>query len=184
MNRESLYDNFLILYEWMGDSTLCVKSKLIIWTLWYSDAALESPELLTPPLHHSSTLLDNEEEEEEGYEAFDEEEEPEEEEEGGEGQQLYKQLKAKRRYTRHRMAPKKTVHHKGFIDRNSVLLKDLRMVKRAQKEEEPVVQVFFTRNGELLGRVESVVPKGGFYPTISLGGERETVKVDLRPLSG
>ena len=45
-------------------------------------------------------------------------------------------------------------------------------------------QVFFTRNGALLGRVEALVPRGGFYPTISLGGKKETVRVDLRPLSG
>ncbi|KAF2358253.1 SPRY domain [Trinorchestia longiramus] len=74
----------------------------------------------------------------------------------------------------------------GFIDRNSLLIRDLGPARKSKgrKEGEPVVQVFFTRNGCLLGRVEAVVPKGGFFPTISLGGQKETVRVDLRPLSG
>uniref|UniRef100_A0A2P2I4T9 SPRY domain-containing protein 3-like n=1 Tax=Hirondellea gigas TaxID=1518452 RepID=A0A2P2I4T9_9CRUS len=74
----------------------------------------------------------------------------------------------------------------GFINRNSLLIKDLKPPRRpvGKKGGEPVVQVFFTRNGCLLGRVEAVVPKGGFFPTISLGGRKETVRVDLRPLSG
>lgn len=49
----------------------------------------------------------------------------------------------------------------------------------------PVVpQVFFTRNGKLMGRREMVVPPGGLYPTIGMLSNGEKVKVDLHPLSG
>lgn len=47
-----------------------------------------------------------------------------------------------------------------------------------------VWQVFFTRNGKLMGRREVVVPPGGFYPTVGMLSSGEKVKVDLHPLSG
>jgi len=47
-----------------------------------------------------------------------------------------------------------------------------------------VVGVYFTRNGEMIGRKEIRIPKGGFYPTIGMMGCEEKVRVDLRPLSG
>ncbi|CAF90058.1 unnamed protein product, partial [Tetraodon nigroviridis] len=47
-----------------------------------------------------------------------------------------------------------------------------------------VVQVFFTRNGKLMGRREMVVPPGGLYPTVGMLSSGEKVKVDLQPLSG
>lgn len=49
----------------------------------------------------------------------------------------------------------------------------------------PVVpQVFFTRNGKLMGRREMAVPPGGLYPTVGMLSSGEKVKVDLHPLSG
>ncbi|KAK7086690.1 hypothetical protein SK128_007650 [Halocaridina rubra] len=46
------------------------------------------------------------------------------------------------------------------------------------------VQVFFTRNGQMIGRREVALPRGGFYPSISMGSLDERVRVDLRPLTG
>lgn len=45
-------------------------------------------------------------------------------------------------------------------------------------------QVFFTRNGKIIGKKESILPQGGFYPTIGMLSSGEKVKVDLHPLSG
>jgi len=47
-----------------------------------------------------------------------------------------------------------------------------------------VLQVFFTRNGKLMGRREMRVPPGGLYPTVGMLSSGEKVKVDLHPLSG
>lgn len=47
-----------------------------------------------------------------------------------------------------------------------------------------VLQVFFTRNGKLMGRREMAVPPGGFFPTLGMLSSGEKVKVDLQPLSG
>jgi len=52
-------------------------------------------------------------------------------------------------------------------------------VKQGEK-----VQVFFTRNGKIIGKKEVVLPKGGFYPTIGMMSSQEKVKVELKPLSG
>ena len=63
------------------------------------------------------------------------------------------------------------------------------------------VQVYFTRNGKIIGKKEAVLPKGGFYPTVGMMSSQEKVeiradqsrhltdiffqvKVELRPLSG
>lgn len=45
-------------------------------------------------------------------------------------------------------------------------------------------QVFFTRNGKVVGRREVALPVGGLYPTIGMMSTGEKVKVDLHPLSG
>ena len=45
-------------------------------------------------------------------------------------------------------------------------------------------QVFFTRNGKIIGKKDAVVPSGGFFPTIGMLSCGEKVKVDLHPLSG
>lgn len=45
-------------------------------------------------------------------------------------------------------------------------------------------QVFFTRNGKVVGRREVALPVGGFYPTIGMMSTGEKVRVDLHPLSG
>ncbi|KAK8387456.1 hypothetical protein O3P69_018191 [Scylla paramamosain] len=46
------------------------------------------------------------------------------------------------------------------------------------------VQVFFTRNGQMIGRREVELPRGGFFPSISMGSINERVRVNLRPLTG
>ncbi|XP_042238419.1 SPRY domain-containing protein 3-like [Homarus americanus] len=46
------------------------------------------------------------------------------------------------------------------------------------------VQVFFTRNGQMIGRREVALPKGGFFPSVSMGSINERVRVDLHPLTG
>ena len=46
------------------------------------------------------------------------------------------------------------------------------------------LQVFFTRNGKLMGRREVGLPPGGLYPTVGMLSSGEKVKVDLHPLSG
>lgn len=45
-------------------------------------------------------------------------------------------------------------------------------------------QIYFTRNGKVIGKKEVRIPKGGFYPTIGMMSCQEKVRVDLRPLSG
>lgn len=45
-------------------------------------------------------------------------------------------------------------------------------------------QVFFTRNGKVVGRKEMILPAGGLYPTIGMMSAGEKVRVDLYPLSG
>ena len=46
------------------------------------------------------------------------------------------------------------------------------------------IQVFFTRNGKLIGKKDVFLPKGGFYPTVGMMSTQEKVWVELRPLSG
>ncbi|KAJ8369993.1 hypothetical protein SKAU_G00100210 [Synaphobranchus kaupii] len=53
-----------------------------------------------------------------------------------------------------------------------------------QESEDRKVMVFFTRNGQVMGKREVGVPAGGFYPTIGMLSSGERVKVDLHPLSG
>lgn len=46
------------------------------------------------------------------------------------------------------------------------------------------VQVFFTRNGKVIGKKEVHMPRGGFYPTVGMMSSQEKVRVELRPLTG
>ena len=46
------------------------------------------------------------------------------------------------------------------------------------------LQVFFTRNGKIIGKKEVMLPKGGFYPTVGMMSAQEKVRVELKPLSG
>jgi len=46
------------------------------------------------------------------------------------------------------------------------------------------VQVYFTRNGKIIGKKEVLLPKGGFYPTVGMMSNQEKVRVELKPLSG
>jgi len=45
-------------------------------------------------------------------------------------------------------------------------------------------QIYFTRNGKIIGKKEIRIPNGGFYPTVGMMISDEKVRVDLRPLSG
>ncbi|XP_067843009.1 SPRY domain-containing protein 3-like [Heptranchias perlo] len=53
----------------------------------------------------------------------------------------------------------------------------------SQHQSKKVV-VFFSRNGKIIGKKESWIPLGGFFPTIGMLSLEEKVKVDFRPLSG
>ncbi|XP_067890808.1 SPRY domain-containing protein 3-like [Heterodontus francisci] len=53
----------------------------------------------------------------------------------------------------------------------------------SQHQSQKVV-VFFSRNGKIIGKKESWIPHGGFYPTIGMLSSEEKVKVEFRPLSG
>ena len=44
--------------------------------------------------------------------------------------------------------------------------------------------VFFTKNGEMVGKTKVSMPKGGLYPLVGMLSEGEKVQVDLQPLSG
>lgn len=48
----------------------------------------------------------------------------------------------------------------------------------------PGVQVFFSRNGSMIGSKEMTIPKGGFFPTVGMLSTAEKVRVDLHPFSG
>jgi hypothetical protein len=45
-------------------------------------------------------------------------------------------------------------------------------------------QIYFTRNGKMIGKKEVRIPNGGFYPTVGMMSSDEKVRVDLKPLSG
>lgn len=46
------------------------------------------------------------------------------------------------------------------------------------------VDVYFTRNGIIIGQKQVSIPRGGFFPTIGMLSTAEKVKVDLHPLTG
>lgn len=65
------------------------------------------------------------------------------------------------------------------------------VLNRKQPEEEveevesgPGVQVFFSRNGSMIGSKKIAIPKGGFFPTVGMLSTAEKVRVDLHPFSG
>jgi len=55
---------------------------------------------------------------------------------------------------------------------------------QAPNKQGDKVQVFFTRNGKVIGKKDVFVPRGGFYPTVGMMSSQEKVRVELRPLSG
>lgn len=61
---------------------------------------------------------------------------------------------------------------------------DLMWGGEGQDESGTKVQIFFTRNGKIVGQKQICIPKGGFYPTVGMLSSCEKVKVDLRPLTG
>lgn len=44
--------------------------------------------------------------------------------------------------------------------------------------------VFFTKNGEMIGKTKVSMPKGGLYPIVGMLSKGEKVQVDLQPLTG
>jgi len=54
----------------------------------------------------------------------------------------------------------------------------------ARRESGVKVQIFFTRNSKFIGKKDTTIPRGGFYPTVGMMSCKERVRVDLRPLSG
>jgi len=55
---------------------------------------------------------------------------------------------------------------------------------QAPQETGVKVQIFFTRNSKFIGKKDTTIPRGGFYPTVGMMSCQERVRVDLRPLSG
>ncbi|CAG2105020.1 unnamed protein product [Medioppia subpectinata] len=55
---------------------------------------------------------------------------------------------------------------------------------RLEEQSWGKVEVFFTRNGVIIGQKEISIPKGGFYPTVGMLSTAEKVRVDLHPLTG
>jgi hypothetical protein len=53
-----------------------------------------------------------------------------------------------------------------------------------ESQSGPKVEVFFTRNGVIVGQKEIAIPRGGFFPTIGMLSSAEKVKVELHPLTG
>ena len=60
--------------------------------------------------------------------------------------------------------------------------------RKAKKEKaEKIIKkctVYFTKNGELVGETECVLPSGGFYPVVAMLSSDEKIRVNLRPLTG
>ncbi|KAL5006891.1 hypothetical protein ScPMuIL_015697 [Solemya velum] len=52
------------------------------------------------------------------------------------------------------------------------------------EEKGTKVQVFFTRNGKIIGQKHVHIPRGGFYPTVGMLSSCEKVRIDLRPMTG
>lgn len=61
-----------------------------------------------------------------------------------------------------------------------------RAVKKGKRPSEQATSctVYFTKNGEVVGETECVIPKGGFYPVVAMLSKGEKVTVDFSPLSG
>lgn len=63
-----------------------------------------------------------------------------------------------------------------------------RVRERSRKEEECDSErtciVYFTKNGEMVGETECVVPGGGFYPVVAMLSQGERCRVNINPLSG
>lgn len=53
-----------------------------------------------------------------------------------------------------------------------------------QKQSSRFVEVFFTRNGKMVGMRRVKVPSGGFLPSVGMLSFSEKVKVNLKPLTG
>ena len=57
--------------------------------------------------------------------------------------------------------------------------------KREQRDRNTrTCVVYFTKNGEKVGNLECVLPKGGFYPIVAMLSEGERISVNFNPLTG
>ena len=54
----------------------------------------------------------------------------------------------------------------------------------ASKQQTQTCLVYFTKNGEKVGEVECVLPKGGFYPVVAMLSRGEQIRVNFSPLTG
>ncbi|KAK3583254.1 hypothetical protein CHS0354_011138 [Potamilus streckersoni] len=69
-------------------------------------------------------------------------------------------------------------YHESDTDEGDLYEKD------GEEEGGFKVNIFFTRNGTILGQREFWHPKTGLFPTVGLFSSCEKVKVNLRPLTG
>ena len=56
--------------------------------------------------------------------------------------------------------------------------------KQKSDRSERTCTVYFTKNGERVGDVECVIPKGGFYPVVAMLSQGERIRVNFDPLTG
>ena len=58
--------------------------------------------------------------------------------------------------------------------------------RRSEREEasRAKCEVYFTKNGERVGKTDCLVPRGGFFPVVAMLSAGEKVKVNLQPLTG
>lgn len=56
--------------------------------------------------------------------------------------------------------------------------------KKSKFKQKKLVEVFFTRNGSIIGVRCVEMPASGFYPSVGMLSTNEKVRVDLRPLTG
>ena len=127
----------------------------------------------------ASELSDQEEEEEEDLELFDSDEEDS-------NGIVLQDLNRAEQLARH-IAQRFPIHPHG-INRRGQRFDVLNRKQPERNEEEvepgPGVQVFFCRNGSMIGSKEIAIPKGGFFPTVGMLSTAEKVRVDLHPFSG
>jgi hypothetical protein len=70
-----------------------------------------------------------------------------------------------------------------------ILIRQSQKPSRKQNQSKSLITptkciVYFTKNGEVVGETESILPPGGYYPVVAMLSKGEKIKVDLFPLSG
>ena len=51
----------------------------------------------------------------------------------------------------------------------------------SEAETGKMVQVYFSKNGKVIGNKEMMLPMGGFFPTVAMYGSIQAFRVDLKP---